>query len=135
MDACDISDTEVEPQPLWEYPCQAAALPKPVMTFDLTKEANDHVSETIFDNLLPSIKKRGSGMAFWMDWHLTDTIITSTGPAANVQVGQYVQWNMHHKQGVHFFVEKNENVDLERIQVVTTFKANDGDISFQFNLD
>jgi hypothetical protein len=35
--ACDKSDADVEPHPLWEYPCVAVGQPQRLLTFDLTK--------------------------------------------------------------------------------------------------
>mgnify|MGYP000252354071 CR=1 FL=1 len=44
----DAVDESVEPQPLWEYPCMASGLPKPLLNVDFTKpvETSD-VTETI----------------------------------------------------------------------------------------
>ena len=33
--ACDASDANVEPHPLWEYPCVALGQPRRLMAFDL----------------------------------------------------------------------------------------------------
>jgi len=34
------------------------------------------------------LKKRGSGMVFWMQWFLTDQDIVNTGPMTDVKIGQ-----------------------------------------------
>ena len=34
MNACDVSDANVEPQPLWEYPCRALANPVRLAKFE-----------------------------------------------------------------------------------------------------
>ena len=130
MDACDISDAEVEPQPLWEYPCKAECVPKSLVTFDLTQKIpeNELKATTLFDEL--SVTKRGSGLVFWMDWHLTDQDIVCTGPLSDIKPNQNIEWNMHHKQGVHFFIEKSEDVMIRNISVALTFEPTEGNISF-----
>ena len=83
-----ISDAEVEPEPLWEYPCRAEAEPKPIMTFDLTQDIEVQNSIAKFTNL--NLKKRGSGMVFWMQWFLTEEDIVNTGPVKDVRIGQHI---------------------------------------------
>ena len=83
-----ISDAEVEPEPLWEYPCRAEAEPKPIMRFDLTQDIEVQNSIAKFENL--NLKKRGSGMVFWMQWFLTDEDIVNTGPVKDVTIGQHI---------------------------------------------
>ncbi len=128
MKACDVSDAEVEPEPLWEYPCEALACPKPVMSFDFASEISKMTGSAEFEGL--DVVKRGSGMVFWIEWHLTDDEIVHTGPVQPIRVGKTVQWNMHHKQGVHFFVEKDEAVKIHRISTQAIF--HDGELSFTF---
>ena len=130
MDACDISDAEVEPQPLWEYPCKAECEPKSLATFDLTEKIpeNELKTTTTFENL--KVAKRGSGLVFWMDWHLTDQDIVCTGPLSKIKPKQDIEWNMHHKQGVHFFIEKSEDVLIRNVSVDLIFESTEGNISF-----
>lgn len=128
MNACNVSDAEVEPEPLWEYPCSAQALPKKVMTLDFNAEMANQKTVTKFDGL--NLTKRGAGMAFWMEWYLTDEHIFNTGPQGPVELGVNIKWNMHQKQGVHFFVEKSDQVKINDIGVEVEFK--DGELSFAF---
>jgi hypothetical protein len=39
--ACDKADANIEPHPLWEYPCQALGEPLELMDFDLTSKLPD----------------------------------------------------------------------------------------------
>lgn len=128
MNACDISDAEVEPEPLWEYPCQAKSLPKSLMEFDFRHSIEDKKSLVKFENL--DLIKRGSGMVVWMEWYLNDEIKVNTGPSKPVEVGKNVEWNMHCKQGVHFFVEKSEKTKIKQVEVAVEFK--DGEMNFNF---
>ena len=45
-----------------------------------------------------------------MDWNLTEDVILSGGPIAPVNQGEKIRWNKHTKQGVHFFVQRNESL-------------------------
>ena len=39
---------------------------------------------------------------------------------------------MHHKQGVHFFVEKSEDVKINDVEVEVKFKQ--GELAFKFSV-
>jgi hypothetical protein len=39
---------------------------------------------------------------------------------------------MHHKQGVHFFVEKSEDVKINDVEVEVKFKQ--GELAFNFSV-
>ena len=43
-----------------------------------------------------------------------------------------IDWNMHHKQGVHFFVEKSEDVKINDVEVEVKFKQ--GELAFNFSV-
>ena len=135
MEACDISDAEVEPQPLWEYPCQARSQPKPLITFNFNEKVPEKIIQTTqkFDNL--KMNKRGSGVVFWMDWYLTDQDVICTGPTHPIEPNVNISWNMHHKQGVHFFVEQSEEIQIEKVTVDLIFEPMEGDISFAFQAE
>ena len=135
MEACDISDAEVEPQPLWEYPCQARSQPKPLITFNFNEKVPEKIIQTTqkFDNL--KMNKRGSGVVFWMDWYLTDQDVICTGPTHPIEPNVNISWNMHHKQGVHFFVEQSEEIQIENVSVDLIFEPTEGDISFAFQAE
>ena len=135
MDACDISDAEVEPQPLWEYPCRAQSRPLPLITFQFNEKIPEKIVQTTqkFQDL--QMNKRGSGVVFWMDWYLTDQDVICTGPVQPIEAHANIAWNMHHKQGVHFFVEQSENVKIKNVSVDLNFEPTEGEISFRFQVE
>ncbi|CAB4068148.1 PRMT7 [Lepeophtheirus salmonis] len=65
MKSCDIGDADVEPQPLWEYPCIAK-----------------------------NRKNLGkiNGMALWANWFLTEEVIDSCGPVQSsiIKHGEFI---------------------------------------------
>jgi hypothetical protein len=80
-------------------------------------------------------------MALWMEWRLHDDDddvgnVVSGGPVDPVVIGQQIEWDVHSKQGVHFFKKtKNENEKEKRVKSVqcqVIFKPEEGDFDFKF---
>ena len=70
-----------------------------------------------------------------MDWYLTDQDVICTGPTQPIEANTNIAWNMHHKQGVHFFVEQSENVKIKNVTVDLNFEPTEGEISFSFQVE
>ena len=63
LNACNVSDADVEPQPLWEYPNSAlSSAPQSLMTFEFNKNLPQDVicQKVVFDGLDTS--EKGTGM-------------------------------------------------------------------------
>ena len=134
--ASDASDSNVEPQPLWEYPCKALASPHKVLELDM----RGRVSETAMSysgEVALSAKASGlniNGMALWMDFYLDEETKVSGGPVSPVQVGHGVEWDMDMRQGAHFF-KRHVKVDSARaVGYVVNFLPDEGDFSFSFDI-
>ena len=75
-------------------------------------------------------------MALWMDWHLTSDPedIVSGGPRSQVIVGDQIEWDLHSRQGVHFF--QGDHLGPRRrvrsVEVDVVFKPEEGDFVFHF---
>ncbi|KAJ8943825.1 hypothetical protein NQ318_020897 [Aromia moschata] len=125
-DSSNISDDNVEAQPLWEYPGIALTKETEIVSLDLV-----NVPET-------ALKVNGSfflhgnldcnGIALWVEWHLDGTPknIISTGPVSAVEVGQKINWDMYTRQGVWLFPSKA----VKNIDYTFKFDFNEGSISF-----
>ena len=75
------------------------------------------------------------GMALWMVWHLNeDGDSLCTGPVEEIQIGQDVQWDLHSKQGVHFFPPEKQSGRISNVAVKVAFQPSDGEIEFTFDL-
>ena len=74
---------------------------------------------------------------FWMDWNLTENVILSGGPVGPVIQGEKIRWNKHCKQGVYFFVQRDEKKSkvFKNIEVTLKFQPQDADLSFQFHCE
>jgi len=143
MKASDGCDANVEPHPLWEYPCKALGKPKPCAIFDFSKDIHNFKTETLLP--LENIQLDDvNGMALWMDWDLSEDISISTGPTKDVRVGEDIVWDVHSKQGVHLF-PKHRNVftgNLEpknsstnsSVNCKVAFDAHEGELFFDFSI-
>ena len=67
-----------------------------------------------------------------MIWHLDDEHSLNSGPVSAVEVGKQIEWNIHCKQGVHFFDKTSKSAT--KIKCTTTFSASEGDLDFMFSL-
>ena len=89
-------------------------------------------------------------MALWMEWDLLDDegmtlsggpVNLTTKPAnpltqpANplTKIGEKIEWDVHSKQGVHFFQQTAENKKVESVQCKIVFKPEEGDFEFEFD--
>nr|CAD7567888.1 unnamed protein product [Timema californicum] len=136
--SCSVSDTLVEPQPLWEYPCKILAKPFKVMELDFTNNLPGSPVENT-----GNVRFEGSGtchgVSVWIDWDLDGDPkhIVSTGPVQPPQINQTVSWDMHTRQGVYFFPEHHP-IDLTHplsfLQYSCSFQPEDGEMHFNFQM-
>lgn len=71
----------------------------------------------------------------WVDWQLTadssPRSIVSSGPSEPVTPGEFVQWDMFVRQGVHFPRTTKEDVSV--LDWSTDFKPLLGELNFSFS--
>ena len=135
--AYDVSDADVEPHPLWEYPCVALSLPKQLMDFDLTmpvplEKVTQSTTILLQENLSSAFYL--NGMALWMEWYLDEDMVISGGPTESVKIGHDIVWDVHSKQGVSFFPHiSNCCFSAEKtVHSEVIFDPNEGDLRFKF---
>lgn len=128
--ASGTCDENVEPHPLWEYPCVALAPPTRLMTINLA-EPVPHQNVTKSGAVqVESSNLKVNGLALWTAWELTPELTINTGPCRDITPGEQVEWCKGHKQGVHFFKEHRV---ASRIEYSTTFLPGEGDFKFEFS--
>nr|CAD7430778.1 unnamed protein product [Timema monikensis] len=136
--SCSVSDTLVEPQPLWEYPCKILSKPFKVMELDFTNNLPGSPVENT-----GNVRFEGSGtchgVSVWIDWDLDGDPkhIVSTGPVQPPQINQTVTWDMHTRQGVYFFPEHHpidSTHPLSFLQYSCAFQPEDGEMHFNFQM-
>ncbi|KAH8402142.1 hypothetical protein KR009_010012 [Drosophila setifemur] len=121
----------VEAQPLWEYPCRALSEPQEVLSVDFHNFNEEHHLKGSIE-----LKHAGTcnGVALWVDWQLVNDSsprsIVSTGPSAPVVPGDFVQWDMFVRQGVHFPRKPKEAIST--LEWSTDFKPLLGELNFSF---
>jgi len=76
-------------------------------------------------------------MALWMEWHLLDddedALVVSGGPVDHVTIGRQINWDVHSKQGVHFFQHWKRDQRINSVQCEVIFKPEEGDFEFKFD--
>ncbi|XP_058461173.1 protein arginine N-methyltransferase 7-like [Malaya genurostris] len=109
-----LTDSSVEAQPLWEYPCFAVGPRTKLLHVNLSEEIFEScMSDGTIEITLDNVVSECNGIALWADWHMdktekSSTIIT-TGPLTpllNEQLTERptpVEWNTNWRQGVHLF--------------------------------
>ena len=130
--ASNLSDNNVEPQPLWEYPSTALGPVKQLLELDLTKRVPSEAITFTGSLEVTESSKPLNGLALWMDWTLDEEHVLSGGPVQAVQVGQEVHWDMDSKQGVHFLQPTS---DCSKIKFNIKFLPSEGDFVFRFETD
>ena len=73
-------------------------------------------------------------MALWVTWNLGGGRQLCTGPIVPAVPGAQIEWDVHSKQGCHFFVGETRDARRSAVKCRAVFKPNEGDISFSFRL-
>nr|XP_022342003.1 protein arginine N-methyltransferase 7-like [Crassostrea virginica] len=133
----EVSDSEVEPQPLWEYPCTACSDPVTVQSFDFCKAGwldNLCLSAEATIKLDTSLNEKCNGIVLWTEYQFTDQLKVSLGPREKVVVGEKVNWDFYSKQGIHLLTNKGTDTveHLKTISVSLKFIPINGDFDFVF---
>ncbi|XP_069687860.1 protein arginine N-methyltransferase 7-like isoform X2 [Periplaneta americana] len=130
-----ISDSAVEAQPLWEYPCEALSQPFCILDFNFTTNIEDSVETK------GQVSCKGSGtchgVALWVNWDLDGNPkhTISTGPIGTVEINKKVTWDMHTRQGVYFFQSHKSVDETSNFFYEVQFRPQDGDVQFQFDVN
>ncbi|XP_058835290.1 protein arginine N-methyltransferase 7 [Topomyia yanbarensis] len=107
----NLTDSPVEAQPLWEYPCFAVGLPTKLIHVSLAEKfESSNLCQGTMDITLDDVLTECNGVALWADWHMDKTdrpkTIISTGPLTPLgeQLAERtdaIKWNANWRQGVH----------------------------------
>ncbi|EDW10515.1 LOW QUALITY PROTEIN: protein arginine N-methyltransferase 7 [Drosophila mojavensis] len=126
--------SQVEAQPLWEYPCRALAQPQQLLSVDF---ANFGVEQSNHGSIKLTAEGNCNGIALWVDWQLSPNenpkSIVSSGPLEPVETGQYVKWDMFVRQGVHFI--NQTTAEKKYLNWSTQFRPLLGELNFNFSLN
>ena len=132
----DNVDNNVEPQPLWEYPCKAVSESEVLLKVDfesMLQQSDDILQETI---LHVAKQEPCNGLALWADFGFGEDWI-STGPRKEILIGKKIQWDWYTRQGVHLIKHCKpalaQGDDEYTVKVAIDFKINSGDLKFKFS--
>ncbi|GBP58490.1 Protein arginine N-methyltransferase 7 [Eumeta japonica] len=104
-----ISDQELEPHPLWEYPCYSRGTPRKLITFEFSELPKTYALDSTFnfvDIFQGDESRTVNGFVVWAVWHVGITVL-STGPLANAipaSPEERVRWDPHTRQAVRLLV-------------------------------
>jgi len=71
-------------------------------------------------------------VALWIDWKLDDSdddFVTS-GPLQEPEIGDWIKWDVHTRQGVFFLPD--DCINTGSLVFSAKFNPKDGDIEFHF---
>jgi len=130
--ALNISDSNVEPHPLWEYPNIALAEPVQICELDLTEKVPDHPLHYSGEIMINNQSLALNGVALWMEWSLDESgdNVLSSGPVSSTSVGHKIHWDMDSKQGVSFLTPTQ---DCTKLKYKVDFVPSEGDFTFKFD--
>lgn len=130
----DLADALIEAQPLWEYPGRALTQPLPVLTIDFGQFMTAKAQNT---KLAFAEIGQCNGIALWVDWRLIDSdspkYTVSTGPTTPIQIGQFIQWDFHTRQGVHLLLRPKAVQKDSVLKCQSTFEPAAGNLAFKFD--
>ncbi|KAF9419379.1 hypothetical protein HW555_004027 [Spodoptera exigua] len=100
----NISDADIEAQPLWEYPCKCRGEPVRLLSIDFSDLKPTCAMDGICEVGKPSNDEEQvvNGFALWVVWNVGGSP-QSSGPNQPPVVGQRVDWDPHTRQGVKIF--------------------------------
>lgn len=69
-----------------------------------------------------------NGVALWVEWVFENesSIVVSTGPIIQPEIGDTIKWDVHTRQGVTLFQERN----VRELGYIFNFRCKDGTIKF-----
>lgn len=80
-----------------------------------------------------------NGIALWVDWKLNGDddpkSTVSSGPCAKVEIGKFIDWDYHSRQGVHLLPHAHPVLPNKVLICDTTFLPDDGNIYFKFDIN
>lgn len=129
--ASNLTDSIVEAQPLWEYPCRSLGSAQEMLSIN-------------FENYTDNLEKFGeikiensgncNGIVVWVDWNLDGKkTIVGTGPVLNNNENEkFVIFERGTRQGVHL-LPRSKSVDENSIlKWDNRFIPKSGEIKFNF---
>ncbi|XP_055624946.1 protein arginine N-methyltransferase 7 [Toxorhynchites rutilus septentrionalis] len=135
-----LTDSSVEAQPLWEYPCFALGSQAKMLTINFEDGfAEPKISHGMFNITMQALSSECNGIALWADWHLDGSLgpktTISSGPLMRIDDGPTehpvpISWNSNWRQGVHLTTKMNKR---QSISWSVQFNAQLDDCYFQFN--
>lgn len=132
QEAQSASDDTVEPQSLWEYPCEAMTQEFTIIKLDMTKDPD--TTDTILCHGEVPFEKQGhcNGVALWTEFVLDDSNTVTSGPTRPIVPGEQIVWDRFARQGVQFLTQTM--LDPKVLKWAFAFNLSTGWIHFDFSV-
>lgn len=75
-----------------------------------------------------------NGIAIWVEWHLNDDIVVSSGPTQQFIPGERISWDHYSRQGVHLLHKIKEVTNKDILKSSFKFNPEEGTMQFYFEL-
>ncbi|XP_071086920.1 protein arginine N-methyltransferase 7-like [Haliotis cracherodii] len=126
----DISDSNIEPQPLWEYPGRALSSAVDVIKL----QYKDLKEKSVQASVELQMKTDGSlnGVAVWTEYEFGEEGTVTTGPRTSLRVGENVDWDYYTRQGVHLLKTPRTVSAGHTIVLHVQFDPKTGEFDFSF---
>lgn len=133
----DSADSEVEPQPLWEYPAWPASQPIEILSLDFSHPVDQASSLSLTSRFDLFSEETVNGVAYWTEVDLGDDLRLSTGLQAGevLEKGKPVSWDKHTKQGVQLFRQPLTPGERKDLDLNVTFTPQSGDVAIKLIWD
>ncbi|XP_067651513.1 protein arginine N-methyltransferase 7-like [Haliotis asinina] len=126
----DISDSNVEPQPLWEYPGKALSSAVDVIQLQYKEVMEKSVEASV--ELQMETNGCLNGIALWTEYEFRDTGTVTTGPRKSLRIGENVDWDYYTRQGVHLLKTPRIVSAGHTISLKIQFNPQTGEFDFCF---
>ncbi|CAH1398647.1 unnamed protein product [Nezara viridula] len=125
------SESDVETQPLWEYP--GIALSGPAVIYELMPKVGN-IDKKLYSDGSFNIKRSGEchGLAIWVDYFGSDVVLSGAGPKEYIVPGKTVRWDRTARQGVYLFRTPLTLEEGQAMEFSFELAPSEGNIEFRF---
>ncbi|GFO00204.1 protein arginine N-methyltransferase 7-like [Plakobranchus ocellatus] len=124
------ADEEIEPQCLWEYPCQALSPPAPLAFVDFSQPVES--TPKLHQTTELECCREGvlNGVVFWTEFSFGEESFLSNGLLDDKWQEDKVKWDMFSRQGVKLMRQGRSIGPDSKISISTQFIPEVGDFTF-----
>ncbi|KAK6185183.1 hypothetical protein SNE40_007471 [Patella caerulea] len=128
--SADKSDSNVEPQPLWEYPGTPLTSTGIVAQFDWSKQVTEMKPISTTSTLICTKSGSINGVALWTEYTFDEDLVISNGPL--LLNDTCIKWDYFCQQGVHLYNKPMSITEGQCLDVIFSFTPKTGELDLKF---